>query len=57
MQVDFSQKEYYVQSLCGGGYHTESEREGAHNQAGKTGRLTGTSGFREGIRTTKSVGE
>lgn len=23
-----------------GGYHTESEREGAHNQAGKTGRLT-----------------
>ena len=57
MQVDFSQKEYYVQSLCGGGYHTESEREGAHNQAGKTGRLTGTSGFREGLRTTKSVGE
>lgn len=38
MEVDFSQKEYHVKSpgvvgTCGGGYHTESEREGAHNQA------------------------
>jgi len=39
------------------GVITQSKREAAYNQAGKTGRLPDTSGFHEGSRTTKSVGE